>query len=138
MNKYLFYCMIFIVCFSACSSDDLQTDNSVLEILPIENISLPESFEYNMVYTIYYDYTQPTNCHAFYNLYYDANGDERIIAVVNRKHDNGNCQSTDNQIIRSFDFHCTKQQGVYIFKLWQGENSDGEDEYLTYEIPVID
>ena len=37
---------------------------------------------------------------------------------------------------RVFNFECTKNFGSYIFQFWQGQDSNGNDTYLTYEVPV--
>ena len=60
------------------------------------------------------------------------------MAVVNVVYDNSNCEDLENSSIeRTFNFSAIYDQ-VYIFRFWQGEDENGEDVYLIYEIPVVE
>ena len=39
---------------------------------------------------------------------------------------------------RTMFFECKKDFGSYIFKFWQGTDDNGEDLYLTVEVPVVE
>lgn len=138
MKRLLIIILLFGLVFS-CSQDDSITDDFTIELLPIEQVNFPSSFMFDEIYTIEYNYRKPTDCNLFHDLYYSIEGDERTLAVFSKKLNNDYCQTLDEEIVtRSFDFHCTKDNGSYIFKIWQGENNNGEDEYLIYEVPIIE
>jgi len=138
MKKVLLLGLI-LVSFWSCSTDDATNEEFNFEILPVDSVTMPERMHYNDVYTIDYTYFKPSSCHFFNDLYYITEGNNRTIAVINTVLTDTDviCEPfTDELIERSFTFYCGKSSGTYIFKFWQGENEDGEDLYLVYEIPV--
>lgn len=139
MKKLVLLCMV-AVSFLSCSDDDLNGDTFHQELIPIDEASLPDEFIYNQVYTITYTYRQPSTCHFFKDLYYDIQGDTRTVAVVSRVLDNNpGCEELTNEVIeRSFNFICTKTSGSYFFEFWNGVNENGENVYITYEVPILD
>ena len=83
-------------------------------------------------------YLKPSNCHAFRDFYYRKNNNERIVAPINYVFEKNNCETLENELVEStFNFVVTSN-GSYIFKFWQGEDVDGEDQYLTIEVPVVE
>lgn len=131
-----------LICFSllflaSCSNNDDYLDY-YFEFMPIESISIPEEFILGQVYTISYTYYRPTSCHGFHDLYYYAENNQRTVAVINIVFEDTNCEVlTDELLERSFNFKPLDYQ-TYLFKFWQGEDENGEDIYLTYEIPVVE
>lgn len=134
--KKIYYLLIYCGLLLNCSSNDFPIDTTHLEVLPITNINFPEYFEYDQVYSIEYFYVKPTVCHSFYNLFYEANENERTIAVMNITYVNNFCEPNEELETRFFDFHCTNEQGAYTFKLWQGKNDEGEDIYIYHTVPI--
>jgi hypothetical protein len=118
----------------SCSLDD-QEQNMHLETLPIDSATIPEHFQEGQTYQIDLTYTKPTTCHSFYDLYYVKNGNTRTIAVINSVLDNTSCETVDLEMEKSFNFVVNNSE-TYIFKFWQGEDDEGNDIYLTMEIPV--
>jgi hypothetical protein len=60
-----------------------------------------------------------------------------VITTVIDNNDASNCEPLSEEIEeRYFTFHVQNTSGTYIFKFWQGENENGEDEYLIYEVPI--
>ncbi len=134
---------LFLICFVislvlSCSLDD-DSDNFEYELVPIESVSMPDTFVRGAIHTIVYSYYRPTTCHGFHNLYYVSEDNERIVGVVNTVFDNTNCEAleenSENLIERTFDFK-PLNTGTYIFKFWQGLDENEEDMYLEYEILV--
>jgi hypothetical protein len=134
------YIIIFFFGFIvSCSQDNSIKEDFTIELLPITEINLPNTFIFDESYTLEYSFIKPTDCHLFHDLYYNIEDNERTLAVFSKKLNNDYCQILDNETVtRSLNFHCSKESGIYIFKIWQGENNDGEDEYLIYEIPIIE
>ena len=139
--KKLFLFVLTAVLFTSCISDDsIEEQEFYFEILPIEQVFLPETFTYGEIYQIEYNYYKPTTCYSFNELYYLIEGDFRTVAVINsvfEKNDGLICEPLNEELEwRVFNFECTKNFGSYIFQFWQGQDSNGNDTYLTYEVPV--
>jgi hypothetical protein len=59
------------------------------------------------------------------------------VAPITLVYENDNCETLDNVTEdATFNFIVTSN-GSYIFKFWQGEDENGEDQYLTIEVPVV-
>ena len=142
MRNLAILCLISIALLS-CSVDD-KVNNFYLETLPIETVIVPESFISGETSVIGYTYIRSSTCHIFNDLYYSIDGNQRTIAVINRVYEeagNGNaCSNLDGEIVsRTFDFMVNNESGTsYTFKFWQGEDQNGEDIYLTVNVPVIE
>ena len=127
--------------FWSCSVDDRISDDYRVEILPIRSVlNMPESVNYNNSYTITYTYEKPTSCHNYSDLYYLSEGVYRTVAVINtvlNETETNTCEPLVDEIIeRSFNFHVQNNAGTYIFQFWLGEDENGEDQYLIYEVPI--
>jgi hypothetical protein len=60
----------------------------------------------------------------------------RICAIKNLLEDRGNCAPVENILVEeTFNFQVTST-GNYIFKFWTGEDSEGNNTFLEYDIPV--
>jgi hypothetical protein len=135
MKKFLIFGFI-LVLFASCSIDNDPDFN--LEILPIESVDIPDSFTIGEVYPITVTYLRPSTCHAFREFYYAKENNIRTVAVIDYKFLDNDCQDLTDQMVQStFNFQVTSN-GSYIFKFWQGEDANGEDQYLTIEVPVIE
>ena len=135
MKQFLFYTFLFSLVWSCSTQDD---DLSVhQELLPIEQAFLPEECQLSEGCEVTLTYLKPTNCYDFYNIFYSKEGNERIVAVITTVYSNTNCNTINSEEETSFDF-TPREAGVYIFKFWQGENENNEDEYITYEIEVLE
>jgi len=141
MKKYVFFGLLLSV-FWSCNVDDTVQDDFHLEILPIRTVSnVPEAVFFNEVYTIDYTYEKPTTCYSYSDLYYLSEGEFRTVAVINTVlNETGTiiCEPLIDEIEeRSFTFHVENNAGTYIFQFWQGEDENGIDQYLIYEVPII-
>jgi len=135
MKKLLVICLTLIL--ASCSVDDDSVDYS-FDILPVESVDIPEEFTLGETYPITVSYFRPTSCHAFKEFYYLKNNNERIVAPINYVFEESTCETLDSELVENtFNFIVTSN-GSYIFKFWQGEDADGEDLYLTIEVPVVE
>ena len=138
--KKFFILSCIVTLLLACSTDnDNVTYN--LEILPVESVDIPDEFLLGEVYPITVRYYRPSTCHAFRNFYYAKDNNVRTVAPINFvfEQDSGNntCTDLEDDLVEaSFNFIVTNQ-GSFIFKFWQGEDTNGEDQYLTIEVPVV-
>ncbi|GAA3573021.1 hypothetical protein GCM10022395_22850 [Snuella lapsa] len=124
-----------LVLFSACSIDNDGT-NYDLEVLPIESVDIPDEFALGETYPITISYLKPSTCHAFKEFYYLKDNNERTVAAINYVFEKDNCEALENELVEAtFNFVVTSN-GSYIFKFWQGEDENNEDQYLIIEVPV--
>ncbi|WP_246040907.1 hypothetical protein [Flavivirga rizhaonensis] len=123
--------------FVSCSIDD-DGPNFSFEILPVESVEIPDEFTLGETYPITVSYLRPTTCHTFKEFYYLKENNQRTVAPINYLFEKDDCETLDNELVEStFNFIVTGN-GSYIFKFWQGEDTDGEDQFLTIEVPVVE
>lgn len=137
MKRFVFF-GLFMAVFWSCSVDnDSVINNFQLEFLPIESASLPDVMYIGETYTINYAYFRPSSCHGFNDLYYLVEDNIRTVAVINTVINDISCQDLSNELIeRSFSFFVQNNYDSIIFKFWQGEDDNGQDTYLIFEIPI--
>lgn len=138
MKKYAFLVILFIVSLTSCS---IESDDSVtlyLEVLPIENVEVPEQFVYGQTYEIRMTYSKPNSCYEFNDFIYEINEQERTVALVNTVYvsENAACVPEPEQETVQFNFKVTGTE-AYLFKFYQGEDEEGENLYYTVEVPVV-
>lgn len=135
MKKVLILSFI-LVLMGSCSLDD--GPNFRDEILPVESVDIPDSFTLGEVYPITVSYYRPSTCHAFNRFYYLKENNIRTVAVLGYKFLQSDCEDLEDELVEAtFNFHVTSN-GSYIFKFWQGEDTNGENQFLTIEVPVTD
>jgi len=133
MKKILFILFAFILYSCSISDDGVNTH---FEILPVESAILPDVFVLGEIHPIELTYIRPSTCHAYNNIYYVADANERTVAIVTQVFDsNNNCEEIATELEVSFNFRAT-ELGSYIFKFWQG-TVDDEDVYMIVEVPVV-
>jgi hypothetical protein len=140
MKKLLFIALVSML-ISSCNVDDAIGQDFHFEILPIEEILMPESFTAGEFYQIDYSYYRPSTCYSFNELYYLVEGDFRTIAVINtvlEESDGLICEILDQELEwETLFFECKKNFGTYIFQFWQGQDENGDDIYHVIEVPVV-
>lgn len=116
---------------TSCSLDD-NSSNYSFEVLPVVSVDIPTEFTLGETYPITVTYLKPSSCHLFKEFYYSKNLNERTVAPITIVYENDNCETLENvEEDATFNFIVTSN-GSYIFKFWQGE-----DQYLTIEVPVV-
>lgn len=135
MKRLVVFCLTLML-FASCSVDDDSTSFS-FKVLPVESVDIPDEFELGETYPITVSYLRPSTCHGFKEFYYLKENNERTVAPITYVFDNNDCETLeDNLVEATFNFIVTSN-GSYIFKFWQGEDTDGETQYLIIEVPVI-
>ena len=136
MKKILFTLSIFLI-LASCNSDDEVRYR--LELIPVQEVDIPNSFQSGHTYTIKVRYNRPSTCHTYNGMYFDKQDNTRIFAVENIVFERNDCQDLlPNLIEQQFDFNVLNTSGSYLFKFWQGKNGNGENTYYEVEIPVVD
>ena len=106
--------------------------------MTIDSVDIPAEFTLGETYPITIHYTAPTSCYLFNYFYYEKDLNIRTIAIENAIANRNNCQdlNAENSLKSyTFNFYVTSN-GSYIFKFYQGKNSEGNSIFLEYEIPV--
>lgn len=121
--------------FSSCSLDD--GPNFYFLPLQITSAELPESFTLNETYEIRMTYFQPDSCTRFYNFKVrdEATTVRNIVVFGVKRTDQENCAEIIEEQTTSFNF-IVKYTEPYTFRFWQGENENGEQQYLEVMVPV--
>lgn len=137
MKKLILILISFSFTLVSCNVDDGNTpENYHLEILPVESAIVPESFIYGEDHEITISYIRPSSCYAFNDIYYLKDNNVRTVAVMNTVYDDVvNCLELEDLQQKTFTVQATQLEN-YIFKFWQGVDDNGEDIYLTIEVPV--
>ena len=139
MKKSALLVFIFIALFTSCSIDDDNYNNFYLEVIPIDSVEIPESFVLGETYQIDMTYTKPNGCYYFNDFIYEVDDQQRTIAVVNTVYTNLNNSCEEDaeaeEVTVHFDFIVLSNE-TYVFKFYQGEDENGEDQFLLVEVPV--
>ena len=132
--KRIFFVIFSFIIFVSCSNDDGPTYH--YELLAIEDVSLPENFEYGKIYEVSLKYIQPDDCYISSDVLYEYDNEMRNVAVITTVLDGKDCFSSDFEDEISFRVQASQTE-PYVFNFWQGEDENGEPIYLTKEVPVI-
>lgn len=135
MKKFFVLCIITLL-FASCSIDD-DGPNFSFEILPVESVVIPDTFTLGETYPITVSYFRPSTCHTFKEFYYLKENNERTVAPINYVFERNDCETLQDELVNeTFNFIVTSN-GSYIFKFWQGKDNEGNGQYLTIEVPVV-
>ena len=132
--KGIFFVIFSFIIFVSCSNDDGPTCH--YELLAIEEVILPENFEYGKIYEVSLKYIQPDDCYISSDVLYEYDNDIRNVAVISTVLDDKNCFPSEFEDDISFKVQALQEE-TYIFKFWQGEDDNGEPIYLVKEVPVV-
>lgn len=137
--KKTFYAVILLMLGLSSNSCDLNDDGPNFHFVPIQitEVEIPASFELNEVYEIDVSYLLPDGCTYFEG--FDFTKPElttRTVVVVGAKRtDQVACPEIAQEGVATINFEVIYNQ-PYLFKFWQGEDADGEQQYLEIEVPV--
>lgn len=126
--------MIFALAISSCSvGDDPQSE---FVVLPVDGAVMPTKFKVDSTSIITVQYRRPTDCHIFNGLYYDIDGNTRTVAINAVKLNQSNCQDDSETLFEvPLNFRPT-DDGLYVFKFWIGDDANGVEQYLSYDVDV--
>lgn len=133
--KRLFASVLIIFMLFSC---DISDDSEAIfyEFVSVNTAELATEMQLNEVYEINVVYERPTNCYVYNNIYYNHESTfERTVAIMCSVHSGTNCEPDNTEYEVSFNFRPTNI-GTYTFYFWQGEDEDGESQFLTVEAVV--
>ncbi|WP_298501593.1 hypothetical protein [uncultured Maribacter sp.] len=134
--KYLLI-MIIVFTISSCSKDTYNDHDYHLERINVISAELPDELIYGRTYEIKVNIELPNSCYFYYNQYdyiYDEN--TRLIYPIVHVDDDISCNQKITETTFSIPLQVLQKES-YIFKFYQGKDSDGKDTFLTFEVPVI-
>lgn len=136
IRKYTLMVALFTLLLGACSIEE-DEPNFYFTSLPIDSAELPESFNLNETYQINVMYSLPDGCTQYegFDITREDTTIRNVVAVGVAMTDLVSCTQAVSQEEASFNF-IVKYDQPYTFRFYQGENSDGEPEFLEVVVPV--
>ena len=136
--KYFITLFLAVFLLFGCNDDD---DNNYhdyhLEYVSVISADLPDEFMYGRTYRINVTIELPNSCYYHYGQYdYFYEGTARLIYPIAHVDDGVPCTLNITETTFSIPVQALQYE-PYIFKFYQGEDTDGQDMYLTIEVPVI-
>jgi hypothetical protein len=118
---------------SSCLNN--EEPNFAIELLPIDEAIVPDSFIFGQKDTIAIKYTLKNSCYYFDNLYYEYQDSTRVVAVKAFVYLEDECAQIISQKEYKFVVNVTQQED-YVFKFWTGKDSNGENIFEEIIVPV--
>jgi hypothetical protein len=122
---------------SSCSNDDDNNHDYHLEYVGVISADLPDEFIYGQTYRINVTIELPNSCYYHYGQFdYFYEGTSRLVYPIAHVDDGVSCAEIITETTFSIPVQVLQSE-PYIFKFYQGEDENGQDIYLTIEVPVI-
>lgn len=137
MKRIIIVCMLALTVMS-CSDEDIPI--FFFEFVPVESVTnVPASFTVNVPDTLQITYFRPSTCHGFDGFEVDKDGTTRNIAVITKVvEQRGDCANLTNDARTAPLIFKPESAGSVTLRFFQGKNDNGEDQYLTLEVPIED
>lgn len=138
MKKILAIFLLATAVLVGCNDDDDYYDHEYhLEYIGAVSAEVPDTFEYGRTYRIEVTIELPNSCYYFYNQYdYFYEGTSRLIYPIAHVDDGVSCSPDARDVTFSIRVQALQLE-PYIFHFYQGEDEEGQDIFLTLEVPVI-
>lgn len=135
--KYLLIAFIAIgLTLTSCSDDD-DSHSYHYEYVNVTSADVPDEFIYGQTYRINMTVELPNSCYYFYNQYdYFYEGTSRLIYPIAHVDDDVACTLNIREVNFTIPVQALQEE-TYIFKFYQGQDDDGQDTFLTIEVPVV-
>ena len=135
MKKLKVLILIALFITQSCS---LENDDTLFsfDIVAISEIEIPTEFEINTIVEIKTYYVQKSLCHVFYDyIFKQIRKNEIEVYLAETYIENGACEEENFQVVRSFKLKI-EDYNKYTFRFWNGRNEQGENQFITVEVPV--
>ena len=135
--KRLFFIFLTLGLLSVNSCNNDEGPNFHYKPLRILAAELPDSFELNQTYQIIVTYAIPDGCTNFSHPDVTV-GDtttRNVVVFGTVRTDQEVCTAEVTEGQASFNFICLYDE-PYVFRFWEGEGEDGEQEYFEVIVPV--
>jgi len=133
MRKTLTLIGIFLVLVSCSNQNDEPNIN--YELVPVQNVTLPDTIALGEENNLVVEYLKPSTCHGFNGFLYEKEGLTRTVAVQNYVYNNNTCQPLTTEVVQKVLKIQPTTVGDYTFKFWQGKDAAGNDIFLEFNRP---
>lgn len=128
--------LISFILITGCSVGD-EGSGIMQELVPVVSVELPETLTFRQTHEIVVTFKKPSTCHSFSGFDIQKDENEITVGVVTSfDTNNNNCETTGNLTTSARLNFVADRDDFYIFKFWQGENEDGDVQFLIKEVPV--
>lgn len=135
--KYVLIMMLAVVVTVTSCNDDDEGHAFHLEKGIVMDYDVPDEFVFGDTYDIDVTVELPNSCYFYYGQYeYLYDGPARLIYPIVHVDDDVPCTLNISETTFSIPVN-VQQSEPYIFKFFNGEDEDGEEKFLTIEVPVI-
>lgn len=136
IKKILILTFVFLG-LTACSLDNTDEPNYSFELLPVKTATVPAEFHYGESAIIKVTFDLPSTCYYFYSLYYEYQGNSRIVAINSQVIKSTGC--FESVVEEEYEFNVqVMQREDYTFKFWKGTDTSGNDIFEEIVVPVVD
>ena len=136
--KYLLVMFVALAATVSSCNDDNDYHDYHLEYIGVKSADVPDEFIYGRTYRIDVTIELPNSCYYYYNQYdYFYEGTSRLIYPIAHVDDGVPCTLNITETTFSIPVQALQNE-PYIFKFYQGEDADGQDLFLTIEVPVVE
>lgn len=133
-NLWFIFLIALTVSVQSCLKDD--GNNPVYVRMEITDVDMPDTFQLGATYEIRINYLRPDGCTHLQGFdSYPVEQTTRQIVAVGVRYENEVCPDVVKEETGQFFFQVI-YTGTYTFKFWQGEDDEGNPEYLEKKIPV--
>lgn len=137
MKKFLAFAAVsaLLVSLASCNNDD-GGPTTEFNQLKITAADLPASFTLGALEEIPITYELPDDCTRFDSFQLLTPLDTvREVVVIGARRDNGACNPTATEATETLIFQVLFDI-TYTFKFWQGDDAQGNPQYLEVNVPV--
>ncbi|MBC2839423.1 hypothetical protein [Robiginitalea sp. SC105] len=121
----------------SCSSND-DGPETTFEQLVITEAGLPASFNLGELYEIPITYELPDGCTQFFTLNVGSPTQNiREVVAIGSRTDSGGCTQAVSEGTETLIFQVLFNQ-TYTFRFWQGDDANGNPQFLEVEVPVVE
>jgi len=137
MKKFITLFLAVFLIYGCNDDDDNNYHDYYLEYVSVISADLPDEFIYGRTYRINVTIELPNSCYYHYNQYdYFYEGTSRLIYPIAHVDDGVPCTPNITETTFSIPVQALQLE-PYIFKFYQGKDTDEQDIFLTIEVPVI-
>lgn len=128
-------CAFLLIGLMSCELED-DSVNFTFVPLQITEVELPDAFELNQTHQISVTFLRPNSCVFFEGFdVQKLDTTVRNVVAIGSEIEEQPCAEVVEEVTTSFNFLCLYSE-TYTFKFWTGENEDGSQEYLEFQVPV--
>lgn len=130
--KKTFLFLGLILFFLACSKSNT---NFRYALLPIDEAITPSTLIFGKTDTIKVKYSLPNSCYSFFDVYYNYQGNARVIAIQALKDTESICSQELIQKELKIPIKALQKED-YVFKFWKGKDNSGNDTFKEVIVSV--